>query len=92
MLADPRTRRAGNDLAMSSLLKRLAYILDTAGDVSRASLRNWRNWKGSEQLHAIALQEDLDIIVSILAAVLRGDDDAFETPEFEEWRRRRSPA
>jgi hypothetical protein len=70
-------------------MERLTFIRDTAGDVSRDNVRNWRGWRGSEEMHAHALQQDIDDIVSRLDALLRGDNAPFLGAEWAAWRARR---
>ena len=63
-------------------MARLGFIRDVAGDVSKESIKNWQSWRGSAELHAHALQQDLDNVVLRLDALLRGDAAPFECPEF----------
>ena len=73
----------------SDFLERVEFIRDVAGEVSRDSVRNWAGWRGSAEMHAFALQQDLDDLVSRLDALLRGDDAAFEGEEWRAWKAQR---
>jgi hypothetical protein len=86
---EPSSRRARRK--DGEFMARLGFIRDVAGDVSKESIKNWQSWRGSAELHAHALQQDLDNVVLRLDALLRGDAAPFECPEFREWRSRRSP-
>ena len=81
-----RKRDATNRGDLRDFMARLAFIRDTAGDVSRDSIANWRGWRGSAELHAHALQQDLDDLVARVDALLRGDSGPFDTAEFRAWR------
>ncbi len=81
-----RRKRDDTNGDLGDLMERLAFIRDTAGDVSRDSIANWRGWRGSAELHAHALQQDLDDIVARVDALLRGDSRPFDTAAFQAWR------
>jgi hypothetical protein len=83
-----RKRDATNRSDLGDLMEKLAFIRDTAGDVSRDSVRNWSGWRGSAEMHAHALQQDLDDLVARVDALIRGDSRAFDTAEFQAWRAR----
>jgi hypothetical protein len=72
-------------------MQKLRFIHDAAGDVARASIKNWKGWR-SHELHLHALQTDLDDLVTRLGALIAGDNRPFETAEFSEWRVRRDAA
>ena len=83
-----RKRDATNPGDLGDFVERLAFIRDTAGDVSRDSIANWRGWRGSAEMHAHALQQDLDDLVARVDALLRGESRPFDTAEFRSWRAR----
>jgi hypothetical protein len=85
-------RHVTNRDDLGDFLERLAFIRDSAGDVSRDSVRNWGSWRGAAELHAHALQIDLDDLVSRLDALIRGDSRPFDSSEFQAWRARRRSA
>lgn len=70
---------------LGEVMQRLSFIRDVAGAVSRDSIKNWRGWSGAHELHAHALQQDLDDLVSRLDALIRGEDGPFQSREFQEW-------
>lgn len=84
-----RRRRRAPKIACAELIERIAFVHDTAGDVAKDNVKNWKSWRGSPELHAYALQQDLDDIVLRLDALIRGDAGPFEGPEFREWRAKR---
>ncbi len=69
-------------------MERLTFIRDVAGDVAKDNIKNWKGWQGSPELHAHALQQDLDDVVLRLDALIRGEAAPFEGSEFREWRAR----
>jgi hypothetical protein len=81
-----RKRDATNRSGLGDLMEKLEFVRDCAGDVSRQSIANWRGWRGSAELHAHALQQDLDDLVARVDALLRGDSRPFDTAEFQAWR------
>ena len=81
-----RKRDATNHGDLGAFMERLAFIRDLADDVSRRSIANWRGWRGSAEMHAHALQQDLDDLVARVDALLRGDSRPFDTAEFQAWR------
>ena len=69
----------------------IEFIRDQAETISNESIKNWKSpvW-GSWELHAHALQENLDDLVSRLTALIDGDARPFETQEFGEWHAKRA--
>jgi hypothetical protein len=65
---------------------RVRFIHDTARDISRDNLKNWKAWPGSAELRVFALQDDLDNVIARLSALIEGDGRPFDGPEFEAWR------
>lgn len=70
----------------SDFLERIEFIRDCAGDVARASIANWRGWRGSTEMPAFALQQDLDDLLSRIDALLSGDNKPFSGPDWTAWR------
>lgn len=88
-------KRKGNVTNRGNLgefMQRLNFIRDVARDVSQDSIRNWRGWTGAPEIHAHALQTDLDDLIARLDALIAGDDGPFRSREFQEWRSKRSPS
>jgi hypothetical protein len=86
---EPSSRRARRK--DGEFMERLTFIRDVAGDVAKDNIKNWKGWPGSAQLHAHALQQDLEDVILRLDALLGGDAAPFEGAEFRDWRSRRSP-
>jgi hypothetical protein len=74
---------------LGAFMEWLEFVRDTAGDVSRDSIKNWRGWQHSSELHCHALQDDLDRIVEMLGALLSGDSRPFQGSEFADWKQKR---
>jgi hypothetical protein len=72
------------------LVERVCFIRDTTGIVASENLAAWKCFRDAEQLHTFALQDDLDRVTELLDALIRGDDQPFQTDEFREWRTRRA--
>ena len=87
--ATKRKRDVTNRESLRVIVERIRFVRDSARDISRANLANWKGWSGAPELHAHALQDDLDNIVERLDALVRGDDGPFRGREFEEWRSKR---
>jgi len=77
----------GDDL--DDFMEKLNFVRDTAGSISRDNLAHWKSWRGSSELHCHALQDDLDQVIEMLDALIRGDDAAFSGSEWQAWRQER---
>jgi hypothetical protein len=86
---DAMKRNRNVTIRDNDFLERLTFVRDTAGAISRDSVKNWAGWRGSAELHAFALQEDLDVLVLRLDALLSGDAAPFSGPEWQAWRQER---
>jgi len=84
-----RKHKPANLACDEQFMQRLTFIRDTAGDASRDSIKNWRGWQHSSELHCHALQDDLDRVVEMLGALLSGDSRPFQGPEFADWKQKR---
>jgi hypothetical protein len=82
-------RNVTNRDGLGDFLEKLSFIRDLAGSVAKDSIRNWRGWQNSSELHCHALQMDLDDLVSRLDALLHGDNEAFSGSEWQAWRQER---
>src|SRR5450759_1197315 len=83
--ATKRNRDVTDRENLREIVERLSFIRDIARDVSQDSIRNWRGWAGAPEIHAHALQTDLDDLVARLTALLDGDAAPFQGPEFRAW-------
>jgi hypothetical protein len=87
--ATKRKRHVTNPEGLREIVERLRFIHDSAREISRANLAHWKGWAGAADLHAFALEDDIDNIVFRLDAVIRGDARPFDGEEFRRWRAKR---